>query len=181
MQTKQNLEYNSKYYNNLTLMEYRGIAQKLITKYYPKFIRDEQCIGEMVYILRTSVDKWNGMGNLYGYISEQVKLALYIYANTNCKKRRRDINFAKTRKNYYITEYQPTEIHHIYNLSPLTDKQKQVLSMIYIDRLTQASVARILGVSREAVRTTVNRGLYNIKQYSNISEHNNPWLIFNKT
>ena len=60
-------------------------------------------------------------------------------------------------------------IHELLNNNILSDKQKQQIQMYYFDNETLSSIGKKFGVSREAVRQNIKRGLDLIRQYDKVN------------
>lgn len=50
-------------------------------------------------------------------------------------------------------------------LSTLTERQRQIVTMVFYDDLSQRETARALGITESAVAVTLKRALANIKKY----------------
>ena len=58
------------------------------------------------------------------------------------------------------------DIKQLMDSSLLSDKQKEQIKMYYFDQQTLSKIGKSFGISREAVRQNIKRGLESIRNYA---------------
>lgn len=69
----------------------------------------------------------------------------------------------------FLTELRD-EIDSILKCPKLTEKQREVLQLYYLDKLSISTIAQELGVNRQAVQQIIKRAIKNVKEWLKISE-----------
>jgi RNA polymerase sigma factor (sigma-70 family) len=59
------------------------------------------------------------------------------------------------------------DVNSIINMAPISDKQKQQLYMYYYENKTLSDIGKVYGVTREAIRQSINKALTIIKEIVN--------------
>jgi RNA polymerase sigma factor (sigma-70 family) len=61
------------------------------------------------------------------------------------------------------------DINELLNISPITDKQREQISLYYLQGFTLSQIGRKFSISREAVRQNIKRALNIIRKYDTVS------------
>lgn len=169
-----------------TLEEYTRIAEKLINKYGQSWMMDDEYIGLIVHNLIKSDIKYND--------SKGTSIRTYRYGgflfsmNVIYKKRKErqtsisldnpDFNGDSRYEGIASTEKEPSEnlieienfssesrvVRSLINSKELTNRERQYLTMIYIDGISRDAIAKQFNISRQAVSYLEQRALTKLKE-----------------
>lgn len=64
------------------------------------------------------------------------------------------------------TEALKSNIHNLLNSGIITDKQKEQIRLYYFEDKTLSEIGKIFGVTREAIRQNIQKGLNKIREYA---------------
>jgi RNA polymerase sigma factor (sigma-70 family) len=182
------VEYKEKpkeYYCSLD--EYILMAKKSIAKFASPLakglLRNDDFISEIAHSIMMADWRWNGLGDRVGYRSKCANWAIKVNLrklkkNTDLKilSLNYDINYDNGNDNvglYNIIEDKrlnnyPKSINTeaIFEKSGLTDKQKQLLIMYYIDGMKLREIAEQVGTTPQNINKIIRTSVKKIKKYN---------------
>lgn len=166
---------------------------KFASKFYPglakEMLSNEETVSEIAGAIMYADWNWDkdrkgkttGQGKtMYSYRNQCAIWAIKTYITNKYKKNKKQ----QKQTEYLIQNYEnkydvnPADIYeqkeHMENLStdvsdllsnaPLTEKQRQQLIMYYFEDKTLSEIGKEFGVTREAVRQNIHKGLAILKQ-----------------
>jgi RNA polymerase sigma factor (sigma-70 family) len=170
----------------LELSEYLKISKKCINAFAGKqmsyiMLKDEDAISYVAEELILATAKFNGYGNLYGYLASRAKFAVkrWIYLHNKISKNL-SLNSIKEDGSVFYSlivdkkainpsdfdeESSEKIVNKIINVNGINARQKECLLMYYVDRFNKAKIARSLNITRQAVGQHINNGLRKIRKY----------------
>jgi RNA polymerase sigma factor (sigma-70 family) len=178
-----------------SIEDYIKIAKYLIRVHAPriradlaqKILASEDAISNIATVIMMADWRWNGKGTKEGYRKQCVIYALYAILERDINRSKRGImslNHEIDDDGTQLCELLPdnTPSPDIYSMTQeerkqieqvltdtvnITGMQSQCIQMHFLDEMSYADIGRKLGVSREAVRQSVHRGVNRIKEVIN--------------
>ena len=166
---------------------------KFASKFYPGLAREmlsnEETVSEIASAIMHADWNWDkdrkgkvtGQGkSVYSYRNQCAIWAIKTYITNKYKKNKKqqkqteylvqnyehkyDTNPAEIyeEKEYYNNL--STDVKDLLNSAPITEKQRQQLKMYYFEEKTLSEIGKVFGVTREAVRQNIHKGLSILKQ-----------------
>lgn len=80
---------------------------------------------------------------------------------------RSDCDPSSILENQESTDALKSNIHNLLNCGIITDKQKEQIKLYYFEDKTLSEIGKIFGVTREAIRQNIQKGLTKIREYAN--------------
>ena len=165
----------------LSLKDYQSIAERLLTKSFPKFaqhiLNDSEKLGEIIHALMLADWNFDGRGTLYGYRKQRVSWAISAIYN---KKADLSLNYNITdtmelcdtlpdKMSFDMVEYEDRIDNlrdRLTNSKVLTEKEKICISQYLTEGLELDTIAKNLDIHKEAVKMSVRRGLSKLGLYN---------------
>jgi len=181
--------------NNYTNIAKKTIS-KFANKFYPglskEMLNNSDTVAEVAGAImmadwhwdKDRVGKVSGKGKtLYSYRNQCAIWAIKTYISTKNKTRKKNQKCIEkaSNENTYMYYENPLDIliadeqsnnlaidvNSIINMAPISDKQKQQLYMYYYENKTLSDIGKVYGVTREAIRQSINKALTIIKEIVN--------------
>jgi RNA polymerase sigma factor (sigma-70 family) len=181
--------------NNYTNIAKKTIS-KLANKFYPglskEMLGNSDTVAEVAGAImmadwnwdKDRVGKVSGKGKtLYSYRNQCAIWSIKTYISTKNKARKKNKQCIEkaASENTYMYDENPldmiisneqsnnlvVDMQSIINTSPISDKQKNHIYMYYYENKTLSEIGRIYGVTREAIRQSINKALLKIKEVIN--------------
>jgi len=173
--------------------EYILIAKKLIASLAPRYrsglstqmLRSDDTISNMATSVMMADWSWNGNGSRFGYRKQCAEWAIKNYMHRQkiyLKNKPLSFNhiycdgmelvdlvkstnvYSENPQVIAMSKEQTSVIKRLLNSGILSNKQTQYITMHYLEGKQQTEIAKIIGVSRQAVRESIKRGLNKLKE-----------------
>lgn len=172
----------------LPLAEYIKISRKCIAKLSPpsiakRMLRDEDAVSFVTEKLMEATNNWEESRGvpLYTYYAKCARWAILtwqdrIIHNKPLMSLNRatyddsDTQLHETIEGRILTDNIPN-IDNISHLDKLTSRQRDCLSMRYLDNMSFKTIAETTGVSRQAVQDTLSRAIQKLKKYNGVKSY----------
>ena len=169
----------------LSLKEYQDIAKKILNGTFPRIaqfiIKDEDKFGEVVNSIIMADWKFNGKGNLFGYRKQRVKWTVLGFL---IQKTDLSLNFNITdtielsetiadKLTYDNIEEEDSRKflrNKVTNSKVLTEREKICISQYLTEDGELSNIADALDIHKEAVKTSIRRGLSKLGLYNGYIE-----------
>lgn len=160
----------------LTLTQYLNGAQTILKKQgYGYLCQDEDAIAHVAHFMMVADQKFSGYGLRDSWRMYYAKFGILTYHRTLRHNRKYKhvggypLDFLegniKTPDDIMETK---ELIHIIKNHQALSDRQKECLSMYFMENHTLASIGQHFGITRERVRQIINQSLQHLKEFFHV-------------
>jgi RNA polymerase sigma factor (sigma-70 family) len=186
-ENKVNLEESVGEYLKLARKYIKTIAPKIRADLASKILSSDDAISNIATVLMMADWRWNGKGTKSGYRAQRVHYALYAMLERDISRNKRGVmslnheidddgtqlcellpDDTPSPDIYSMTQEERQQIEQVLtDTANITGMQSQCIQMHFLDEMTYADIGRKLGVSREAVRQSVHRGVNRIKEVIN--------------
>lgn len=173
---------------------YVDMAKKLISTIAPRFkiglaeeiLKDEDAVSNIVTEIILADYKWNGLGTKHGYRKQRATWAIQSYmsrSKNKIKNREWSLEYTNSDDSISLREiiedkkpgpHQKLEekeraslVEDLLSSGILSKQQEKCIRLHYFDNLTQTEIGQQEGISREAVRQLLNRGLERLRVVAN--------------
>lgn len=180
-------------YTDIAKKTISKFGSKLYPSLMKTLINNEEFVSEVAEAIMTADWKWDPSRTgkvsgkkktLYSYRNQCAIWAIKTIITKQYKKTKKNSDFLsyvknQNKDNLICTETPETnisnseekeklktQVHHLINNSPITDKQKNIIQMYYFQDKTFAEIGKSYNVTREAIRQSMKKALETIKQHA---------------
>ena len=181
-------------YINLAKKTISKFAGKMYPSLVKEMLNNDEVISEIAEAIMIADWKWdeNRVGKstgmkktIYSYRNQCAIWAIKTYATKqykNNKKYQDQIDkYLSTYNSDQVIYSDPTQkeieekeyytnlkhdMSQLLDMSPITDKQRDIIKQYYYDNKTLAEIGRTYGVTREAIRQNLNKSLNTIREHA---------------
>lgn len=159
----------------MELYDYLKIARKIISKYGPSLLRDEDAVAYVAnYIIKADIKYDGKTGSKEGFRCLSARYAIKNWINRNIKNKPKSISIdadggngspIKDKIDSFESTTDNVELNEILDfIDTLNENEQKVLKMYYFESMSLKEIGQSLNLTHEAIRQRIKKALCKIKE-----------------